>query len=113
MAIDSGRLVGAAKAYADAQRNVTQRADSIESEAPRTFAAAPAPEFQTVLRESVQGAVEVQRQAEEQSMLAVAGRADLAEVVTAVANAALTLQTVVSIRARMVQAYQAIIRMPS
>lgn len=112
MAIETGRMLDAARAYADAARNVTDRAETIQKDAPPTFAAGPAPEFATVLRDSVQGAVAVNRHAEEQSMMAVAGKADLAEVVTAVANAELTLQTVVSIRDRMVQAYQDIIRMP-
>jgi len=112
MAIETGRIFDAARAYADAARNVTERAESIQQAAPPSLPGAPAPEFAAVLRDSVQEAVAVKRHAEEQSMLAVAGKADLAEVVTAVANAELTLQTVVSIRDRMVQAYQDIIRMP-
>lgn len=112
MAIESGRMVDAARAYADAARNVTTRAEGIQREAPPTFAAPEAPQFAQVLRDSVQSAVEVQKSADRQSMMAVAGQADLAEVVAAVANAELTLQTVVSIRDRMVQAYQDIIRMP-
>lgn len=112
MAIESGRMVGAAKAYADAARSVVTRAETIQKEAPPTFAAEPPPEFSQVLRQSVEGVIETHKTAERQSTLAVAGQADLAEVVAAVANAELTLQTVVSIRDRMVQAYQDIIRMP-
>ncbi|NNG03340.1 MAG: flagellar hook-basal body complex protein FliE [Inquilinus sp.] len=43
---------------------------------------------------------------------ALAGQADLAEVVMAVNNAELTLQTVVAIRDKVIEAYQEIIRMP-
>jgi flagellar hook-basal body complex protein FliE len=45
-------------------------------------------------------------------MQALAGQADLTDVVIAVTNAEVTLQTVVAIRDRVIQAYQEIIRMP-
>ncbi len=59
-----------------------------------------------------QGAVEVGCKGEQVSMQAVANQADLNEIVTAVTNAGVTLQTVVAIRDRVIQAYQDIIRMP-
>jgi len=43
---------------------------------------------------------------------AIAGKTDLSSVIAAVANAELTLQTVVAVRDRMVQAYQEVMRMP-
>ena len=46
------------------------------------------------------------------SMQAVAGEAGLVDVVTAMSNAEMVVQTVVSVRDRMVQAYNDIIRMP-
>jgi flagellar hook-basal body complex protein FliE len=45
-------------------------------------------------------------------MKGMAKEAELTDVVTAVSNAELTLQTVVTIRDRVIQAYQDIIRMP-
>ncbi len=45
-------------------------------------------------------------------MQAVAGEASITEVVQAVARAELALQTATTIRDRMVQAYQDIMRMP-
>ena len=45
-------------------------------------------------------------------MQAVANQADLNDIVTAVNNAEMTLQTVVAIRDRVIQAYQEILRMP-
>lgn len=112
MAIESGRMLDAARAYADAQRQVVDRSDAIGREVPTGLAAPQPAEFSEVLRQSVENVVDGQKAAERQSMMAVAGQADLAEVVAAVANAELTLQTVVSIRDKMVQAYQDIIRMP-
>jgi flagellar hook-basal body complex protein FliE len=46
------------------------------------------------------------------SAAAVMGKADLTEVITAVTNAELTLQTATSVRDKVVQAYQEILRMP-
>ena len=46
------------------------------------------------------------------SARAIAGTADLGEVVSAVTNAEITLQAAVVIRDRVIQAYQDIISMP-
>ena len=45
-------------------------------------------------------------------MAGIAKQAELADVITAVSNAEVTLQTVVAIRDRVIQAYQDIMRMP-
>ena len=57
-------------------------------------------------------AIDAGRRGERLSMGAVANQAELNEIVTAVTNAEVTLQTVVAIRDRVIQAYQDIIRMP-
>jgi len=49
---------------------------------------------------------------EAMSTQALAGNAELSQVVTAVANAELTLQTVIAVRDKVIQAYQDILRMP-
>lgn len=50
--------------------------------------------------------------AEKLSVQAVAGKADINEVVAAVSNAEVTLQTVVAVRDKVISAYQDILRMP-
>ena len=50
--------------------------------------------------------------AESATVQAVNGSADLNEIVTAVANAEIMLQTVVTVRDRVIQAYQEILKMP-
>jgi flagellar hook-basal body complex protein FliE len=45
-------------------------------------------------------------------MKAITGKADLNDVIVAVNDAEMTLQTVVGLRDRMIQAYQEILRMP-
>ncbi len=73
---------------------------------------ASGPSFADYMKDSVEESIDVLRTSEEMSAKAVTGEADLTDVVQAVTNAELTLQTVVSIRDRMVSAYQEILRMP-
>ncbi len=68
--------------------------------------------FMKLVRETVQSTIDTNRAAEQTSIDAAAGKADLSDVVTAVANAEATLQTVVTVRDRIIQAYQEIMRMP-
>ena len=69
-------------------------------------------DFANMVQKAAQGAVENLREGETQSLQAAAGTADLNEVVTAVSNAELTLQTVVTVRDKVLQAYKEILRMP-
>jgi flagellar hook-basal body complex protein FliE len=78
--------------------------------APRTTD--PGKNFAELVSESLNAAVDTGRQAEAISARAVAGKAELTDVVTAVSNAEVTLQTVVAIRDKVVAAYQEIARMP-
>jgi len=68
--------------------------------------------FADVLSDATAGAIDTLREGERQSLKAAAGTADLTEVVTAVGKAEMTLQTVVTLRDRVIQAYQEILRMP-
>jgi flagellar hook-basal body complex protein FliE len=68
--------------------------------------------FGSVLARAMEGAVDAGRQADQQSMQAIAGGGNLTEVVTAVSRAELALQSTTAIRDRVVQAYQDIIKMP-
>ena len=72
----------------------------------------PAKNVAELLNDAVTGAIETGRTGEAMSAKAIAGQADLREVVTAVTNAEVTLQTALAIRDRVVQAYQDIISMP-
>jgi flagellar hook-basal body complex protein FliE len=74
--------------------------------------AASGSDFGDVLQRAVQGVVDVNKQAETLSTQAIAGGANLTEVVAAVSRAELALQTATTIRDRVVQAYQDIMRMP-
>jgi flagellar hook-basal body complex protein FliE len=73
---------------------------------------APGESFAGVMRGMLEQAVETGKQGERASTQAVLGRADINEVVMAVNNAEVTLQTVVAVRDRVISAYQDILRMP-
>lgn len=68
--------------------------------------------FSQFLENKVRESVDTLREGEKMSAKAVTGEADLTEVVEAVNAAEITLQTVVSVRDRMISAYQEIMRMP-
>src|SRR3972149_8364550 len=66
----------------------------------------PGGDFLNLVKEAAQSAVETGRQGEVAAAKALAGQADVAEVVTAVANAEVTLQTAIAIRDKVIAAYQ-------
>jgi flagellar hook-basal body complex protein FliE len=68
--------------------------------------------FADMLRDAVGGAVNDVRQSEQVGMQAMAGEASLTDVVTAVTNAEVALQTVLSVRDRVISAYQEVLRTP-
>lgn len=69
-------------------------------------------DFLGMVKDAAQSAIQDARKGEQMSMKAMAGKAELADVVAAVGSAEVTLQTVVAVRDRMIQAYQEILRMP-
>ena len=72
----------------------------------------PAQSFADLVGSAAKSAIETGHKSEQMSAAAVAGKADPTEVVTAVTNAELTLQTALAVRDRVIQAYQDIMRMP-
>ncbi len=68
--------------------------------------------FSDLVKNALLQAKEIGKQSEEQSIKGITDRTDLNKVVTAVAEAELTLQTVVSIRDKVIDAYKEILRMP-
>jgi len=69
-------------------------------------------DFGDVLQRAVKGVVDTSHKAENLSAQAIAGAGNITEVVAAVSKAELALQTTATIRDRVVQAYQEIMRMP-
>ncbi len=68
--------------------------------------------FGSMIRSAIDQVSKTQKKSEALSAQAVTGKADLTDVVQAVTDAELTLQTVMTVRDRLVAAYQDIMRMP-
>ncbi len=68
--------------------------------------------FGAVLEQAARGAIGSLKTGEQMSAKAAIGKADMNDVVTAVTNAEMTLQTVTAVRDKVVNAYQEILRMP-
>jgi len=68
--------------------------------------------FADFLRKTAETAVDTLKQGEQASLAGVTGKADIAQVAAAVANADATLTTIVAVRDRVISAYQDIIKMP-
>lgn len=68
--------------------------------------------FADLVKTAAEEAIKTGTGAEIQSLKAAARDAEIVDVVTAVANAEITLETVMTVRDRVVQAYQEIMKMP-
>lgn len=78
-------------------------------------AASPAPKgsgFGDMLEQAISGFAEQGRTADAKTMQAIAGKGDVVDVVTAVAESELALETLVSVRDKVISAYEEIMRMP-
>ena len=69
-------------------------------------------DFAKMLASQVQGVVDAGKVAETQSMQMVNGKADMVDVVTAMSQAEIAMETMVTVRDRVISAYEEIMRMP-
>lgn len=69
-------------------------------------------EFADLVKGAIEEAKKIGVKSEQLSIAGITGSADVSQVVTAVAEAEVTLQTVVSIRDKILEAYKDIVRMP-
>ena len=103
----TGTPLSAASAYAQAaNRALEPGAGGAATGASR------AANFADLIKDSIGGAIETAKGSETASLKGISGKADVVDLVTAVNEAEMTLQTVVAVRDRVVQAYQEIMRMP-
>jgi len=99
--------LAAVRAYAQAAQNQHQAAAGASAPG-----AAGGPDFGSLVSQAVTNTEATLANAEALTQQAAVGQADLVDVVTAVAAAEVTLETVISLRDQVVQAYQEILRMP-
>lgn len=69
-------------------------------------------EFGSLLESAVGNFAETGRKAEAQALALATGKADVVDVVTAVAESEAALETLVAVRDRVIAAYEEIMRMP-
>ena len=109
MAIDpSVNIAQAAQLYSQAQKTGVSPS-SIPEQDPE---AAQQSGFANLVSNYLDNAVQDGKHAEKLSMEGALGQANMTDVVTAVSEAEVTLQTVVAIRDKVVDAYKEILRMP-
>lgn len=106
------RFSQASNAYRDALRTAERILEQTSVPGGTKVAEASGPSFLDMVGESLKSAADSGYRSEELATKALSGKADLADVVTAVANAETALNTVVTIRDRVINAYQDIIKMP-
>lgn len=98
----------AAAAYQSAARMGT----SITPTPASNPAASGAGSFGDFLSDAIKDSVSTMKQGEKMASAQLAGKADIVDVVNAVNQAELTLDTVVAVRDKVVAAYQSIVNMP-
>jgi flagellar hook-basal body complex protein FliE len=69
-------------------------------------------DFSSMLEDVAKSAIEGTKNGDDAGIRAAAGQIDMIDVVTAVTNAEITLQTVVAIRDKVVESYEKILQMP-
>ena len=72
----------------------------------------PTPDFANMVKSAVEEVVDQGRGADKQTLALTEGKANVVDVVTAVAETEVALETLVSVRDRVISAYQEIMRMP-
>lgn len=102
--------ISAANAYASLARiaGASSGASTASLAAPNKTGA----NFGSLLENALTSMVEKGQAADSKAMQMAAGKADLVDVVTAVAETEVAVETLVSVRDKVIQAYEEIFRMP-
>jgi len=104
MAIPAQNINSAINAYNNAAKSVGV------SDAPKD--SLKGSEFSNLVKSAIDEAIKIGERSEKVSIQGITDQADISQVVTAVSEAELTLQTVVTVRDKVIDAYNNIIRMP-
>jgi len=103
------KVLNASIAYVEALK---RSMDKGEAGGPGAAGDGGGADFGAILKDTIADTIGAVKGAESISIKAVANEANITDVVTAVANAEMALESVVAVRDRVVQAYQNILRMP-
>ena len=75
-------------------------------------ASAGGPSFSALLKDAVGSVLDAGKKSDAQTMAMTSGKANVMDVVTAVAETDVAVSTLVSVRDRMIQSYEDIMKMP-
>jgi flagellar hook-basal body complex protein FliE len=98
----------AANAYASLARLTDPGAGLVKS----TQEGTSGPNFGELVKEAIGSLTQAARASDAQSQAMAAGKANIVDVVTAVAETEVAIDTLVSVRDKVVQAYEEIMKMP-
>ncbi len=96
----------AANAYASLARLTDSAGVSKAAEA------AAGPSFGALVKDAVSALNQASRSADTQTQAMAAGKANIVDVITAVAESEVAIDTLVSVRDRVIQSYEEIMKMP-
>lgn len=99
-------------AAAAAYQSISQMGSSTATTSGVSSAAEAGGGFGQFLTDALKDSIDTMKQGEKMAGAGVAGKADIVDVVNAVNQAELTLDTVVAVRDKVVAAYQSIMNMP-
>jgi flagellar hook-basal body complex protein FliE len=107
----------AANAYANLARILDTGTQGYTNARTPTFAAgqgseAGGPSFGALLKDAIGGVLESGKKSDAQTVAMAAGKANVMDVVTAVADTDVAVSTLVSVRDRVIQSYEDIMKMP-
>jgi flagellar hook-basal body complex protein FliE len=98
----------AANAYASVARLV----DPVAGLGNGSGNATGGPSFGALLKDALNAVVDTGHKSDGQTRALASGKADMVDVVTAVSESELAVQTMVSVRDKVIEAYQTIMQMP-
>jgi flagellar hook-basal body complex protein FliE len=100
----------ASNAYASAAKLIAEANKGIANPAGKTEAGGG--DFARMLSDSLQSVMDAGRTSDRKTMDLVNGKGDLVDVVTAVAQTEIAVESMVAVRDRVISAYEEIMRMP-
>ena len=98
--------------YMNAVNSYQSAARGMTNESSKDAGALQQGEFSNLVKSAIEEAVKIGQRGESLSIAGINDRADISQVVTAVAEAEVASKTVVTIRDKVIDAYKEIIRMP-
>ena len=102
-------ISSALNAYQQALGRISAQENKAVSEAPK---AATENSFGNMVKSAIEDTENIQQQAEKVTLAGIQGKADIQDVVLAVSNAEMALETVVAVRDTAIKAYNTIMQMP-